>query len=269
MLPLLKFSRENAKTKALYSIAELQPYLDRQFGRKRAKVYSCDMSAGLSCPGALACKSQAVESEPGRFTILDGPGCEFRCFSASQEVTFPSTRKARRHNFDAMRKMRGPEQCFDLLVASLPDDVGVLRWHVSGDFFKAAYLFAAIRLAASRPDVLFYAYTKSLHFIHRHFPMLDAGRGRMLDNFLITASRGGRYDHLIEPLNMRTATVFTKESELVASGLPLDHTDSHAATMGGNFALLLHGVQPAGSQSAIDLKALKGKGSYGKKSTRE
>ena len=265
---LLKFSRENAKTKALYDVSELKPYLSPKrgkSGRKTSKVYSIDLSAGISCPGAAACKSQANESAPGVFTILDGPDCEFRCFSASQEVTFPPARKARRHNFDLLRQAAKSETCYDLLVASLPDDIGVLRYHVSGDFFTPNYLMAAIELATRRPDVLFYAYTKSLHFIERHFPMQYPEEGVMRDNFLITASRGGRYDHLIEPLKMREAVVFTKLADADASGLDIDHDDSHAATMGGSFGLLLHGTQPAGSEAAKDLRALKGAGNYARK----
>ena len=127
-------------------------------------------------------------------------------------------------------------------------------------------MFAAIQLAEPRPDVLFYAYKKSLPFIHRHFPMLNAGDGRMLNNFLITASRGGKYDSLIETMGMREAAVYLSHEEIAESGLQLDHDDSHAATPGGSFALLIHNTQPAGTPAAAAWqKVKKEEGGYARK----
>lgn len=260
---MLRFSEANAKTAALYKAKGVKPYL--QGGRK---VYSLDLSAGYSCPGAKDCLSRAVprDDDSTRFTILDGPACQFRCFSASQEVQYTATRALRRHNFDCIRKMRGWEQCRDLLLASLPPNIGVLRFHVAGDFFKLAYLQGAIAVARLRPDVLFYAYTKSLRFIERALPMWNAGLGILHpNNFLLTASRGGKYDHVIHNLGLREAVVVYSEAEAEEKGLPIDHSDEHAATPGGSFALLIHGPQPAGSDAAKALTALKGKGSYARK----
>jgi len=256
---MLKFSPANSKTKALYQVEGIAPYLE---GRR--KVYSLDLPSGLSCPSARECKSMAVPrtDDPTRFIIKDGPQCRFRCFSASQEIVYPATRKARRHNFDVMRKMRGATQCLSMLEASLPSNLGVLRFHVGGDFFKPAYFDAAIRLADARPDVLFYAYTKELkNFLKHPIPPM----GNIRPNFIVTASRGGKHDHLIHDLSLREAVVMFSEAEAEEKGLPIDHDDSHAATPGGSFALLLHGVQPAQSNASRALSALKGKGSYASK----
>ena len=257
---MLKFSSANAKTKALYLHQGVHTFL-----HGRRKVYSLDLSAGHSCPGAKRCLSKVVPrtDDDSRFTIQDGRSCEFRCFSASQEVQYQATRKLRQHNFDCLRKTRGWGQCLGLLKASLPHDLGVLRYHVSGDFFKFAYLRAAVELAIERPDVLFYAYTKSLDLFAK-VPMWSPGRGILHPhNFMITASRGGKHDHLIDTLHIREARVVMSEDE--AGNLPIDHDDSHAATHGGSFALLLHGIQPAGSDAAKALSKLKGKGNYTRK----
>lgn len=250
---MLKFSPANAKTKALYLHPEVYPFL-----AGRRKVYSLDLPAGHSCPGAKLCLSRAVPrtDTAGRFRIDDGRYCQFRCFSASQEVQYPCVRRMRRHNFDVLRKTRGWKQCRDILVASLPADAGVIRYHVAGDFFKLAYLRGAIELATMRPDVLFYTYTKSLPLLVG----LD-----LPNNFLVTASKGGKYDHLIEGLAIREAVVIHSEAEATRLGLEIDHDDSHAATYGDSFALLIHGTQPAGSDAAKALQALKGKGSYARK----
>ena len=250
---MLKFSKANAKTESLYNVADVAPFLAD--GRK---VYSCDLSSGHSCPGACDCLSKAVprDDDPSRFTIKDGPKCRFRCFSASQEVQYPALRNLRRHNFDALRKMRGADQCFQLYRDSLPTDAGVVRLHVGGDFFKKSQLQGVIKLAIFRPDVLFYAYTKSLHLLDGiEFPA----------NFRITVSRGGKYDRLIPELGIREAVVVFSEAEAESLGLEIDHDDSHAASLGGSFALLVHGTQPKGSEASEALKTLKGKGSYGRK----
>ena len=51
-------------------------------------------------------------------------------------------------------------------------------------------------------------------------------------------------------------------------GLEIDHDDSHAARPDlrhQSFALLIHGVQPKGSEAAKAVVKLKGKGSYNRK----
>lgn len=259
---MLKFSPANRKTKALYQVADIAPFLG-----KTRKVYSLDITSGESCPGAKLCKSRVVarQDDPTRFTILDGPHCEFRCFSASQEVLYGHTRIMRRHNFDCLRKMRGWKQCRDLLANTLPPDIGVLRFHVAGDFFKLSYLRGALALAERRPDILFYSYSKSLRFFEG-IDMADPANGVVTDNFRITASKGGHYDHLIGKLGLREARVVLSEEEAEMASLPIDHNDSHASSIGGSFAVLIHGTQPAGSKASVAKRRLKGKGSYGKSS---
>ena len=253
---MLKFSEANAKTKSLRDISKLQPYL-----ANRRKVYSLDLLSGWSCPGACDCLAR-VHMLNGKRSLKDGPKTKFRCFSASQEVAYTNTYKARQHNFDLIKGCRSTESVLKLLTKSMPKNLGILRWHVAGDFFRRSYLKAAIELARRNPDRLFYAYTKSLKFL-AEFPMLDPSNGVLLPNFLVTSSRGGKYDNLIDQIGVRTSTVVFDEN----TDLPIDHDDSHAATMGGNFALLLHGIQPAGSEASIAKKALKGKGKYSRVAT--
>lgn len=71
----------------------------------------------------------------------------------------------------------------------------------------------------------------------------------------IVASYGGKFDSLIERHNLRYCKVVN--SVEAAGDLPLDDDDTHAYTYTGNFALLLHGTQPAGSQAAKDWHKIK------------
>lgn len=255
---MLKFSQANAKTVRLYNEPSLRRYLSG--GRK---VYSLDLLSGWTCPGAKDCHSKVVTIN-GKRTIKDGKHCQFRCFSASQEIAFPNVYNARKHNTNILKRLRGANQILEFL-SKLPEDCGILRYHVAGDFFKLSYLQAAFMLADLRRDVLFYGYTKSLPFLHS-LPTkeMNLSQGNLLNNFLITASRGGKYDTLIGRLGLREARVVFSEDEANFSCLEIDHDDSHAATTGGDFALLLHGVQPKGTTAAKALSVLKkqNKGSY-------
>lgn len=229
-------------------------------------VYSLDLSAGRACPGALECKSQAILVN-GKPRIQDGPACNFRCFSAMQEVNYSKVREHRAHNFSLIKRARTPSRIRDLILKSLPDNARVIRYHVSGDFFSLNYLKAAIQVAMMRPGIKFYAYTKSLHHLAKlaiaHTPALS--RGVLTPNFFVTASEGGMYDNYIPLLNMRTAKVVLTHKEALDKGLPLDNDDSHAANPGGSFALLLHGVQPAGTIAAKAWQTIKqAGGGYGR-----
>lgn len=257
---MLRFSAQNAKIKNLTKVAGLAPYL-----AGKRKVYSLDLSSGVSCPGAKDCKSMAVvDPLTGRATIKDGPDCQFRCFSASQEVLFPALRKLRESNFEQIKKAKSVKNIAKLISDSLPSNAGIVRLHVGGDFFSLNYLKAMVKVAADHPNILFYAYTKSLHHL-KVVGGVDLSCGKIRENFLVTASYGGRYDHLISELGMRTAKVVYLEEE--AGSLPIDHTDEKAATPGGSFALLLHGTMPKGSISSIAVSKLKklGIGQYSRK----
>lgn len=249
---MLKFSPANAKTKSLNDVVELKPYLEG--GRK---VYSLDLLSGWSCPFAKDCLARVFNID-GRKRLIDGEQTKFRCFSASQEVAYPNVYNARKHNFDTLRGLHLNDM-ISLLSKSLPKNLGICRIHVAGDFFNSDYMFAWINVAMANPDKLFYAYTKSIGYWKKYTKYLDN-----MDNFRLTASLGGAKDHLVDKYGFRYAKVVFSEYEADHLGLEIDHNDSHAATLGPSFALLLHGIQPAGSVAAEAKKQLKGKGSYGR-----
>ena len=254
---MLKFSNANAKTEALKQVPELSEYL-----KDKRKIYSLDLLSGYSCPYAKACLSKAVVQSDGRRKIKDGKDNKFRCFSASQEVQYTNVFNLRKHNFDLLRYSENKDL---LLMDSMPKDAGIVRIHVAGDFFNAEYMWAWWLTASENPDILFYAYTKSLRY------WLDVvNEMPILDNLILTASYGGSNDYMIDDptFNFRSAKVVFSEAEAEELGLEIDHDDSHAARPSmrdQDFALLIHGTQPKGSEAATALKALKGKGSYSRK----
>jgi hypothetical protein len=247
----LRFSPGNTKTSKLQSVSSLQKYLHG--GRK---VFSLDLLSGYSCPGAKNCMSRAIVRGSSR-KIQDGPDTQFRCFSASQEVLYPKVYENRWWNWKILSKLETTPKIQERILKDIPPKCGILRYHVGGDFFSLNYLMAAYNVAKLRPDILFYAYTKCLHFLQL-LPTENLAQGIILPNFLITSSRGGQYDELIDKLGVREAkVVFSKQA---AYPMKIDEDDSHAATIGPSFALLLHGTQPAGTPAASAWAQLKGKG---------
>jgi hypothetical protein len=250
---MLKFSNANAKIHALKQVPELAHYL-----RGKRKVYSFDMLSGHTCPFADQCLSKAILVD-GKRKIKDGPNTVFRCFSASQEVQYTNVYNLRNGNFQALRSLSTDDMAYAIAHA-MPDNAGIVRIHVGGDFFNLKYFLAWCKVAIDNPDLLFYAYTKSLNYW-----LKAAAVDAIPENLVLTASRGGRLDHLIDEHNLRESVVVKSVEEKI------DHTDELAAIPSlrhQSFALLIHGTQPKGSESAAALKLLKKnnvKHSYSKK----
>jgi len=257
----VSFSKANAKLEALYDVPELERFLT-----DKRKVYSFDLISGWSCPQAKDCLSKVVEIG-GKRSIKDGKDCQFRCFSASQEVVFPDTYNKRKRNFDALRSLKSAGEMGKVIADAMPKNLGICRIHVAGDFFNEEYFRAWQAVAYVNPTRLFYAYTKSLNYWVKL-------RDYLPSNLVLTASRGGRLDHLIDEHNLRESKVVFSEAEADALGYEIDHTDEHAAIpeiRNESFALLIHGVQPKGSEASKAIKALKAsktKFSYGRKSAK-
>jgi hypothetical protein len=224
-------------------------------------VYTFSLPSGWTCPAAKDCLSKAV-FKAGKYAIQDGKDTKFRCFSATQEVVYKGVREQRQYNFDLLRKAKTDKNMFELIKNSLPKDATVIRIHVGGDFFNEDYMKAWAAVAAIKPKVTFYAYTKSLNY----WVNLVKNR-QIMSNFKLNASKGGRHDALIYQHKLKYAEVVFSEKEAKDKGLEIDHDDSHAFLQDKPFALLLHGVQPKGSRASEALKKLNGKGSYGKPKT--
>ena len=256
---MVKFSKANAKIEALKQVESLQKYLEGK------KVYSFDLLSGFSCPFAKECLSKATENSEGKRTIKDGPDTKFRCFSASQEVQYTNLYNLRKNNLDNLRSLDTLELVKEILAA-MPKNLGVCRIHVAGDFFNEKYFLAWLAIAQLFPTKLFYAYTKSLKYWVNNRELVDS-----LPNFILTASYGGRDDAMIAEHSLRASKVVFSESEAESLGLTIDHDDSHAADpelKNQDFALLIHGTQPKGSEASEALQLLrknKVKHSYSRK----
>jgi hypothetical protein len=215
----------------------------------KPNVYTFSLPSGYSCPFALDCLSKA-NKVTGKIT--DGSATLFRCFSATTEAYSATTRAQRWHNFDMLRHLSSDDMV-ELINASLPANADILRVHVGGDYFNQRYFDAWLEVARLHPRTTFYSYTKSI-------PYWLANLDRIPTNFVLTASRGGRMDHLINAQYLKVAEVVFSLEEADEKGLPIDHDEYHAINNVGNFALLIHGTQPKGTQAARSIKHLKAQG---------
>jgi len=241
MNDLLKFGDPNAKLKKMI----------RKLG---LKLKTFTIPAGWTCPAAKDCFSRA-DRESGK--VKDGDETIFRCFMESAEARSPSLRKLVWHNLellkealklDAQAGFENMPHTVDLIDKSLPKKFDIMRVHVGGDYFSYEYLLAWIEVAKRNPEKVFYSYSKSLH-LFKEFALPE--------NLVLTASRGGKYDELIDLHGWKEALVVYSEQEAIDKDLEIDHDDTHAAFGKENFALLIHGTQPAGSMASKALQIIK------------
>lgn len=226
-----------------------------EFSHGNAKLPNSTMlfslPAGHTCPGALTCLTFA-DRHTGR--IKDGPHAEFRCYAAVAE-TRPNVRDMRWRNLDRLARLN-PQQITDLMIASIMASTRRytqrVRLFESGDCFSAAFRDGIIGAAKGLPHLVIYFYTKNLPL------WINSWQDRPLArpaNLFITASWGGRFDHLIEPYFPRNSRVVFDQAEADRLGLPIDHTDELAYDARPQaFAHLLHGMQKAGSPASEAIK---------------
>lgn len=231
-------------------------------GKLPKTTLTFSLLAGRTCPGANICKSWVVE-DPNKNRIQDGSETQFRCFAASNEATYPNTFKSHKYNTETIvAALRvSVDHCADLIHRSIDDNAmrktDKVRIHPSGDFFNYQYILAWYKAAELNPDLQFYCYSKSLNLF-----LPDQECNTMPENFHLTASYGGKFDHLIdEGFFPRYAKVVKNQAEADALGLEVDHDDSHCFGK-KPFALLVHGIQPAGSDWGKAIRDRKKNGEF-------
>lgn len=248
---------DNHKTKVPSCYAK-KDKLKFGFGNSKLSPGTATFSipAGWTCPFAKECMTKA-----NRLTgkLIQGKHCRFRCFSASQENSYPSVRMARWFNLDILKTGKSERQTAEIIQAGLPWDTRLVRVHVAGDFYNERYFVSWLNVALNNPLVIFYGYTKAIPFLveyRKHIP----------DNFRFVASRGGTHDNLISKYHLKSAEVVFSPEEAEQKGLEIDHDDSLAVALDKkSFALLIHGTQPPGSEASKAWVSLRqrGIGGYG------
>jgi hypothetical protein len=175
-----------------------------KIGKNLIRSASFGLKAGLTCDGAGDC--------------LGG------CFALGGNYLYPSVANAQARRLESSLK--------DDFVATICEEIkklrlGAIRIHDAGDYYgdhkfnqggsalESKYLDKWIEIAKLNPTVIFYSYTKSVHFFKS---TVDTWKKVLPSNFVITFSFGGKYDHLIDRENDKHALVFQSLEQLLEYG---------------------------------------------------
>ena len=200
-----------------------------------------NIPAGHTCLFAKLCRSNA-NRETGKIT--DGPHTEFRCYATLPENLFKNVRESRWRNFELLKQAKTVIGMANLIESSIigKENIKLVRMHSSGDFFSQSYFDAWLLFAQQHSELTVYGYTKALPFWIKRLNSIPA-------NMKLVASRGGTHDVLIDALGLRSVKVVFSEEEAKKLGLELDHDDCLCWKGTGDFGILLHSTQPAGSEA--------------------
>ena len=212
------------------------------------RIIHLSLPSGHSCPAALECLAKA-DKDTGKIT--DGKEQTFRCYAAMAEARHTTIRRQRWHNFYQLRRLgrkSAHKKLYESLVYAHDEYVfdhmqnPIIRAHVGGDFFKEDYFLAWMDLANDFESTQFYAYTKRLDLWVMHMSTIP-------DNFMLNASRGGKFDDLIDIHKLKSAEVVLHPQQAIERNLQIDHDDSLAYNYDESFAQLIHGTQKAGTDA--------------------
>jgi len=150
----------------------------------------------------------AFRSDDG-FRVCPGSGaCSTVCYAQQGWYNRDVVAGLREENLRILREAPDMVVLLRDLVAALPDGVGAIRLHDSGDFFSAAYLDAWLAAIRGNPARTFYAYTKSVPLVTRVV---------IPTNLSVVYSEGGRFDRLI-PVGAPRSRIFADHRSREAAG---------------------------------------------------
>ena len=149
--------------------------------------------------------------------------CAKGCYAQAGAYKFSNVAKAFQARLDMIRT--APQDFFKQVIAELDKKKAErLRVHDSGDF-NPEYLQLWLDIATARPNVKFYAYTKSVAWVK------DAmSKGLVPVNFTFVFSYGGTQDALIDKQVDRHSWVFSSNEAMLAAGYAdTTETDDNAS----------------------------------------
>jgi hypothetical protein len=175
-----------------------------KIGKNLIRTASFGLKAGLTCDGAGDC--------------LGG------CFALGGNYLYPSVTNAQSNRLEGSLKDSFIDDiCLEIKKLRL----GAIRVHDSGDYYgdhkfnqggsslESKYLDKWIEIARRNPSVIFYSYTKSIHFFKSD---VNTWKKELPSNMIITFSYGGKYDHLINRATDKHALVFQSLEQLLEHG---------------------------------------------------
>ena len=202
---------------------------------KKSGIVSFNLIPIVHCPLAGACKAF--------------------CYATVGQQAFASGVKRRAAAFKATLAPDFVQQ-MHTEIARWKRKIKAIRVHDSGDFYSMEYLQNWLEIARLNPDVKFYAYSKSLPFIHRAYE-----QGLVPANFRLIQSVGGLADSRIRT-DLPHARIFGTLEELQEAGYAdASETDDVSAFSDTRYVgLVVHGARKgkfSGTQDAPSENSIK------------
>jgi hypothetical protein len=161
---------------------------------KRAKVVAFNL------PAAIDFRMNGAEFN----TCPQAGACKGVCYARQNTFIYPGPIQMRVDNLWSTFRATFADE--------MADEIGKathVRIHDSGDFYSQEYLDSWIAIARKRPDVVFYAYTKSLHLDWQAAP----------ENLRIVQSEGGKLDAMID---------YSRPHSRIVVDVPAGYTNGNA-----------------------------------------
>lgn len=166
---------------------------NRKISRNKYNTATFGIPAIKTCPFAGLCQHECSVDEAGSYG-------------------YDVVKNAQKRRFEESKK----KDFVDNICTEITEgNFGAVRIHDSGDFYSEAYLQKWLEIARQNPDVIFYAYTKSVRYFKKDF---NTWKIKLPKNFVITFSYGGKDDHLINPFKDKHALVFRNKEQITKYG---------------------------------------------------
>jgi hypothetical protein len=172
-------------------------------------TYAFNLPAVETCPGAGICKEY--------------------CFALSEQKRYPSAMAYRQRSLDLSKSEEFIPTILNELdtLRQLHNKRGTpfaVRIHASGDFYSPAYIQKWITIIEMRPDIEFYAYTKSISMWEK------LKRAHCVPpNLELIYSMGSNHDLAIDTDIHRHARIFQSEQDALDAGYTLASEDDTQA----------------------------------------
>lgn len=187
-----------------------------------------------------------LNSETGQKTCPYAGSCAAICYAGQGRMAMPAAMDARERNLEKINALTMPK-----FRDAVVEDIGGMlvtthiRIHDSGDFFSRKYYRAWLEVAERCPDIIFYAYTKSI-------PWIDWDAHPR--NFRLVQSVGGKRDADIDTSRPH-AKIFASLSERKSAGYCDGNESDLPAILGQKkIGLVYHGNRNLTEDNLVSLR---------------
>lgn len=187
-----------------------------------------------------------LKSSTGQSTCPYAGMCAEICYAGQGRMAMSAATSARERNLAHINRLTMPQ-----LRDALIEDINTMRAtthiriHDSGDFFSRAYYHAWVEVAESCPELIFYAYTKSIPFIEWDLHP---------KNFRLVQSIGGKRDLDIDR-GRPHARIFATDTERRRAGYCDGNASDMPAVLGQlRIGLVYHGTRNLTENNLVQLR---------------